>query len=513
MTRDRSDYAPATRTGTKRLTIVFGSLLAVALCVAIRYYWGAQPASAQVADDAPARQASLPTRASGGQRPLVRPPRPSPSASDGSRSSAPAMVATVNTQRITREDLARECRRTYGTEVLESMVNKQLIVDECQRQGIGIARADVDAEIERMAKRFGIPVDQWFKMLKQERNITAEQYANDIIWPTLALRKIAGERLTIAREELVKEFEIQYGEAVRARLIAVGSLEKARKLQAQAAAKPEDFGNLAKDYSEDAPSASAKGVINPIRKHGSYKEIEDAVFNMADGEVSPVIHAGGQYVILKREGLLPARPVKFEQAAPRLEEVLRDRKMRTVAQDIFRQLQQNAKVVNVWNDPVLREQMPGVAATINGTPITIHDLDEQCIARHGPETLEGMINRKLLEQACRQRNITLTEADLDAEIAHAAARRRQAQAGRLARRRGLAGTGNQETGHSAGCVSQRSRLAHRGAEKAGGRQGEGHGGGSPQGLRGQLWAARAVPGHRVGQPTPRPAGVRVGPQE
>ena len=64
--------------------------------------------------------------------------------------------------------------------------------------------------------------------------------------------------------------------------------------------------------------------------------------------------------------------------------------------------------------------MPGVAATINGTPITIHDLDEQCIARHGPETLEGMINRKLLEQACRQRNVTLTEADLNAEIARAA---------------------------------------------------------------------------------------------
>ena len=71
MTRDRSDCAPATRTGTKRLTIVFGSLLAVALCVAIRYYWGAPPANAQVADSAPARQASLPTRASGGQRPLV----------------------------------------------------------------------------------------------------------------------------------------------------------------------------------------------------------------------------------------------------------------------------------------------------------------------------------------------------------------------------------------------------------------------------------------------------------
>ena len=411
MTPDRSDCGPATSTGAKRLTILFGGLLAVALCVAARYYWGAQPASAQVAESAPASQTIPSATATAALGTEV----PSP------RSSAQAVVAAVNTQRITREELALQCRRTYGAEVLESMVNKQLIVEECQRRGISVSRDDVDAEIQRMAKRFGIPVDQWFKMLKQERNITAEQYANDIIWPTLALRKIAGERLMIARDELVKEFEIQYGEAVRARLIAVGSMEKARKLQAQASAKPEDFGNLAKDYSEDAPSASAKGVINPIRKHGSYKEIEDAVFHMADGEVSPVIHAGGQYVILKREGLLPARPVKFEQAAPRLEEALRDRKMRSVAQDIFRQLQQNAKVENVWNDPVKREQMPGVAATINGTPIAIHALDEQCIARHGQETLEGMINRRLLEQACRRQNITLTEADLGAEIARAAA--------------------------------------------------------------------------------------------
>ena len=56
---------------------------------------------------------------------------------------------------------------------------------------------------------------------------------------------------------------------------------------------------------------------------------------MADGEVSPVIHAGGQYVILKREGLMPARHVKFEQVAPQLEEILRDRKMRGRGQGRF----------------------------------------------------------------------------------------------------------------------------------------------------------------------------------
>ncbi len=205
-----------------------------------------------------------------------------------------------------------------------------------------------------------------------------------------------------------------------ARLIAVSSLEKAKNLQAQAAAKPEDFGNLAKQCSEDAPSASAKGVIQPIRKHGSYKEIEDAVFNMPDGAVSPVIHAGGQYVILKREGLLPARNVDFQQIAPQLEEILRDHKMRVVAQDIFRQLLANAKFENVWNDPIKSQQMPGVAGTINGVPITIRELDEECLLRHGRQTLEGMVNRKILELACQKRNIAVTAEEIDKEIVRAA---------------------------------------------------------------------------------------------
>ena len=224
------------------------------LCATIRYYWGALPAIAGTADNALASSSQETAVSVRDPRPASRDAAPpsaaSPAPAANSRtvpgvvaedSSVPPIVATVNTQRITREDLARECRRRHGKEVLEAMVNKYLIVEECRRRGISVTRAEVDAEIERLVKPFNIPVEQWLKLLKQERNITPAQYANDCIWPTLALRKLAGERLSISREELVKEFETQYGEAVRARLIAVSSPEKARNLQAQAAAKPEEF--------------------------------------------------------------------------------------------------------------------------------------------------------------------------------------------------------------------------------------------------------------------------------
>jgi parvulin-like peptidyl-prolyl isomerase len=415
MTRKCSHSAGSNR---KRLLIILGSLGVIALCVAIRCYWGAENASAQT-NSRPAASRDHARVERGDAEDDSSSAAAGPS-SPSAKPIAGAIVATVNNQRITREELNQECRKLFGVEVLESMVNKQLIVQECKRVGVDVSSKDVDAEIGRMAKRFNLPVDQWLKLLKEERNVSADQYSNDIVWPKLALRKIAGEKLSISHEELVKQYEIEYGESVRVRLIAVSSLEKAKKLHSQAVANPADFGNLAKDFSEDAPSASVKGVINPIRKHGSYQEIEDAVFNMADGEISPVIHAGGQYVILRRDGLNAAQEVSFEQVAPRLEESLRDQKLASVAKDIFQRLQENAKVVNVWNDPVKHGEMPNVAATINGEPIMIRELDEECVARRGLETLDGMINRKLLEQACKRRNIAIGDEDMDAEIARAA---------------------------------------------------------------------------------------------
>ena len=407
-----------------RSAMVLGGLLAIAACVVARQWWGPRPASAEVpeareavaaasADSPPAAVASEGTTAS------ARAAAPTPSATSAKRP-IPDIVATVNGKPITREDIARESLVHCGKEILEAMVNKYLILQECRRLGITVSRREVDDEIERMARHFGIPVEQWLKLLRQERGIKPEQYANDIIWPTLALRKLAGERLVVTQEELVRAFETEYGPAVRARLIACSTPEKAQKLQAMAAANPDDFGNLAKTQSEDSVSASVKGLIQPIRKHGACREIEEAAFSIADGEVSKVILASGQYVILKREGLIDARKTKLEEVAPKLEEVIRDHKLRTVANEVFDQLQKRSVVQNVFNDPVKCQQMPGVAALINGSQITLRQLAEECIDHHGEDILDGMINRKLIEMACKERNVGMSDAEIDAEIARTA---------------------------------------------------------------------------------------------
>jgi parvulin-like peptidyl-prolyl isomerase len=427
--RQAASAARETKSAAKWPKILLGIVL-IALCGVVRYYWGSSPANANPSHrtDQSADLSDRSSRSSDvGEQARDSEPtgRRSPKTRDRSDESIPEVVATVNTRRITREDLGRDCLRHFGKEVLESMVNKRLIMLECQHRGVKVTRHEVNAEIEEMADKFKIPVDQWLKMLKQERHVSPEQYAEDIIWPTIALRKLAGKQIRVSENEIRAEYETQYGEQIKVRLISSSSLEKAKQLRAKAAANPDDFGNLAKQYSEDAASAAVKGVINPIRRHGSYEEIEDAVFNINNGEITPVIHAGGQYVILQRVEVIPPKDVAYKDVADKLHGFLRDRKMRAIAQDVFRVLQEQAKqqdaIQNVWNDPAKRRKMPGVAATVYDDQITIRELAEQCIARHGREVLEGTINRTLIELECKKQGVAVSEDDIDREIERMAA--------------------------------------------------------------------------------------------
>lgn len=331
------------------------------------------------------------------------------------------IVGFVNGSEIGRNELSRECLRRHGEDVLESMINKQLIVDQCRKQNVEVSPAEVDEEIDRMAQRFGLPTEQWLKMLKQERHVSPAQYASEIVWPTVALRKLAAPRLQVSRQELIEAYETQFGPSVKVRLIACNDRDMAEKLRQMAQAKPDDFGNLAKEYSVDVNSASAKGLIQPIRKHTGDPQVERTAFGMKPGEISPVMPVADQFVLLKCEEHLPARKVALEDVEKLLTDAVRDKKLRLASHDLFRELQQASRVENVFNDPVKSQALPGVAAVVNDVKITVRDLSEECIARHGVDLLEQLIHRRILEQECKEHQIEVSQAELDEEIARAAA--------------------------------------------------------------------------------------------
>lgn len=332
-------------------------------------------------------------------------------------------LAIVNGEKIGRQDLATECLRRYGEEVLETLVNRQVISQACMQQGVTVTERDVEDEITRLAKKFKIPKDRWLAMLIQERGISESQYRQEIIWPTLALRALAASQLTITQEDMQRAFESEFGAKVKVRIITVKDRSKAEDILAKVSADPARFGEYAKNLSEDPNSASAHGLIPPVAKHMGDPEIERVVFGLKEGEISPILSVAGRFHILKCDKHLPETLIPSQNLA-HAEEMMRDKiadeKLREASTRLFQDLQEQAKVVNVYNDPKLRAQHPGVAAHINGKPLTVAQLSEECIARHGVEVLEGEINRKILTQELRRKKQQVTQEDIDQEIDRAA---------------------------------------------------------------------------------------------
>ena len=360
---DRTNLAPrhccTAPAGSLSGMIVVGRLLVVPLLLAGRLRHGAEsPASA--VKQALSRGTAAKTAGRAGTNVGPHAPKKNP------------VAAVVNNEPISREDLARECLLHYGTDVLESMVNRTLILTSCQQRNIVITDEQVDEEIDRMARKFSLAKDQWLKMLEKERGIKPDRYAQDIIWPTLALRELAKDQLTVSKQELDEAYESEFGPAVKVRLIAHGQAEEAQGVHAQAMAKPEDFGALAKKHSQghqqrqrlwpDSADPPAHGRPEP----GDSRVRAEEGRNLGDrqGRQPVRVHQ------MRRTLAAAAKGVDRAKVDPLLLEAHQDRKLRAAASDVFKELQKKAVVENVYNDPVKSKQMPGVAAMINGQKIT-----------------------------------------------------------------------------------------------------------------------------------------------
>ncbi len=365
------------------------------------------------------RQAATPdAEAAPTERPA--PAAAAPRTTASTKDSIPSTAALVNGAEIPRERLIAECLARYGDSVLETIVNHRIIEQACQRAGLTVTAADVDAEIETMAARFQVPKDQWIELIGRERGISESQYRSEIVWPMLALRQLAHSKSEPTNDEISQEFERQFGPAVKARIIVARTQQDAENVRTLALAAPEDFGGLARQHSIDVTSASANGWVQPIRRHTGVPEFEAAAFGLADGQVSPVVRVADQFIIIKCEGHLPAAGIELAEVKEQIAEVIRDQKSRQVSGDVFRSLQEASQIEKLIGDPQLQAARPGVAAVVNGVPVSTASLADTCLERHGMDVLEILITRSLIDQALAQQNLTVTQADIDHEIAYGA---------------------------------------------------------------------------------------------
>ncbi len=119
--------------------------------------------------------------------------------------------------------------------------------------------------------------------------------------------------------------------------------EKLAKDVKARAEKGEDFGKLAKEFSED-PGSKDKGGEYTFARGEMVPEFETAAFSLKTNQVSDVVETRFGYHIIKLLQKIPAEKVEFSKVLPDLKEGLVQQEAQKQVPDYFEKVKKEANV-------------------------------------------------------------------------------------------------------------------------------------------------------------------------
>jgi foldase protein PrsA len=286
------------------------------------------------------RAADTGTRPGAGRTGLANPSVP--------KESAAKVTLGGRSIQISMKMLLRQCSKIHGDDVLDSIINRAIIQLACEGGGVIVTQVEVEREIVDIATSFKIPVETWLNMLTTERGITPEQYSRDVIWPMLALKKLAGSDVEITDQDMHRAFVRYYGARVKARMIMVESPRLANTIALQAQQSPDDFARLAMKHSIEPGSRGLGGSVPPIAKYSGNPTIENVAFRLKEGEISEIVQVGTTWVILKCEGFTEPIVQSIDEVRQQLRTDLTEEKVQEAVGKLFEQIKKDARIDNYW---------------------------------------------------------------------------------------------------------------------------------------------------------------------
>jgi parvulin-like peptidyl-prolyl isomerase len=275
-------------------------------------------------------------------------------------------IAIVNGQPITRQQLADECVARKGKEILDLLINRSLIQQALRSRNLEVTGAEVDQEIDQIATRFGIGREKWLLTLEKERGITPAQYAKDLIYPAIAMRKLCAGRVQVTPKDMQDAFEAQYGDKINCRMIMVDKQIAGMEIWEELKKNPGAFEKLAQDRSVDPGTRALGGLLaQPITRHAYPQHLSDAAFRSLvdgdprdrdpshkpkDGDFTGLIQVSeSSWVILRRESVVPGKTgidPKNEQVRKQLYDMVYEVKLKEAMGAVFQEFLNAAAIEN-----------------------------------------------------------------------------------------------------------------------------------------------------------------------
>lgn len=113
-------------------------------------------------------------------------------------------IATVNGEKITREELADRLIKQSGKEVLDQMITEKLIAQEAKKKGISITEAEINKKIEEVKKQF--PDEKTFQSQLKANNLTLENLKEQIKLQ-LIIEKVLKGKVKVTEKEIKSYYD------------------------------------------------------------------------------------------------------------------------------------------------------------------------------------------------------------------------------------------------------------------------------------------------------------------
>jgi len=239
--------------------------------------------------------------------------------------------------------------------VIEGEVNRKILEQALRRKNAMVKETDIAAEIDRAAIAYGMIKEdkspdraKWIDKVVKESGGTVDLYIRDVVWPSVALKLLVGDKVQFTEAELQKAFASNYGDRVEVLVCVLRDQRSATDVFNLARQSPgkEFFGKLCTQYSVEPISRANAGEVPPVRLNGGQPLIEREAFKLKTGDLSDIVVTGDKYILMYCVGRTKPIVSKLDDVRDQLIKDLQETKFRDMMSKTFDDLRTRAQIDN-----------------------------------------------------------------------------------------------------------------------------------------------------------------------
>lgn len=240
------------------------------------------------------------------------------------------VVASVEGNPITKDQLYDVMVKQYGTNTISYLIDNKIVEHEAEKKKITISDKEKDEEMKTYIDANG--GEEQFNSALEQSGVTKADIESEIV-NYLKIVKLLESKIEITDKEIESYFEenkesYNEPEQVEASHILVEDEGTANEVKEKLAAG-EDFAALAKEYSTDTSNADNGGELGYFSKGEMAPEFEEAAFSMNKGDISDPVQTDYGFHIIKVTDKKAAKEAELKDYKDEIKQTLFDQELQT----------------------------------------------------------------------------------------------------------------------------------------------------------------------------------------